>query len=113
MIVTIIGGGNIGTLMGAEIASLGNEVRMLVSDPEIWNHRIDVYDQFDKVVCSGVLAMVASDDADAITGADVVLVTYPTFLLGDAARRMLPYVSKGQMIGVVPGNDAEFFFQSM
>lgn len=97
-------------LMGAEIASLGNEVRMLVSDPEIWNQRIDVYDQFDKVVCSGVLAMVTSDDADAITGADVVLVTYPTFLLGDAARRMLPCISKGQMIGVIPGNDAEFFF---
>lgn len=110
MVISIIGGGNIGTLMAGEFASAGHEVRVCASDAANWAGSIQVYNQEDAPVCEGRLALVSSDLAEVMRGAEVVFVTYPTFLLKSVAERMLPYVEQSQLIGVVPGNDAEFFF---
>lgn len=110
MVVSIIGGGNIGTLMAGEFAAAGHEVRLCASDANKWFDSIHVYDQDDALVCEGKLALVSGDIAEVLRGAEVVFITYPTFLLKSIAERMLPYVEVSQLIGVVPGNDAEFFF---
>lgn len=110
MIVSIFGGGNIGALMAGELASAGHKVRLCVSDPQIWKKTIEVYDQQDILLCKGELDLITSDVEDIVRGSDVILITYPTFLLNKIACRLLPCMEKGQLIGVVPGNDAEFFF---
>ena len=40
MKITIVGGGNIGTLMAAEFAAKGNEVIMFTSSPERFDKKI-------------------------------------------------------------------------
>ena len=110
MRIAIIGGGNIGTLMAGEFAAGGHEVRMFVSKPDIWDRSIEVLDQQDSVLMSGQLAVVSDDLKLCADGADMIMVTYPTFMLQAIANKLLPLVNTGQRIGVVPGNDAEFFF---
>ena len=43
MNVTIIGGGNIGTLIAAELAKKNHKVTIYTSKPEMWHHEITVY----------------------------------------------------------------------
>lgn len=110
MRISIIGGGNVGTLMAAEFAAAGHEVVVCASHPEEWSSRIEVLDQHDGLVFESELSEVTPDLDSAVRDADIVWITYPTFMLPDLAASLLPSIHAGQLIGVVPGNDAEFFF---
>ena len=110
MRIAIIGGGNIGTLMAGEFAANGHEVNVFASKPEMWNDSIKVLDQQDRVLMEGRLATVSDDLRLCIKGADMIWITYPTFMLQSIADNLSSIVSPGQHIGVVPGNDAEFYF---
>lgn len=111
MNVTIIGGGNIGTLMAAEIASRGHIVTMLTSKPEYWSQQISVYDADDTLLMTGNLAHITSDPKSALSTADLIFVTVPAQLFAPTAHRILPFITQNQAIGVVPGSGgAEFAF---
>ncbi len=110
MRIAIIGGGNIGTLMAVEFASRGHAVAMYASHPEQWSLHIESFDADDAPVCSGDLALATDDLRAAVDGADMVWVTYPTFMLESLAEHLLPMLEPRQWLGVVPGNDAEFIF---
>ena len=110
MRIAVIGGGNIGTLMAAEFAQRGHEVRLCASDAERWDRTIRVYDGQDEFLFEGALALVSDRLDEVVEGADYVWVTYPTSQFGRLAERLVPLVAEGQRLGVVPGADAEFAF---
>ena len=111
MVITVIGGGNIGTLMAAELAARGHKVRMLTSRPEIWQRAIDICDREGNVVATGHLECVTADIGEAMDATELAWITHPTYMLEDSAAALLPYAHEKLSIGIVPGNDAEFFFQ--
>ena len=110
MNITIIGGGNIGTLMAGEFAAKGHAVTVCASDPERWDDRLQVFDSAENLCYEGALAGVTDNLAEAVAGADMIWVTYPTFKLEELAERLLPLLAPEQWLGVVPGNIAEFVF---
>ncbi len=110
MNITIIGGGNIGMLMAVEFAAKKHAVSVLTSSASSWGKHIQAYDADERLVCEGDLACVTDDVAHAVQGADIVFVTYPTFMLERLADELLPVLQPKQWLGVVPGNDAEFIF---
>lgn len=110
MVIAVVGAGNIGTLMAAEFAHRGNEVRLYSSSAAQWSRTIDVYGLEDEFVLSGTLSLVTDDLAAAVEGADYVWITYPTSQFAALAARLVPLVTAGQKVAVVPGADAEFFF---
>ena len=110
MKIAIIGGGNVGTLMAVEFAAKGHEVSVLTANPSVWSKDIEAYDADDRLVYEGRLACVTDDPAEAISGAQMIWVTYPTFMLEKLAAELLPILKPEQWLGVVPGNDAEFVF---
>ena len=111
MVVAVVGGGNIGTLLAAEFAARGHEVRLLTSDPDIWHSELEVYDSADNLLMIGKVAQVTDDLQHAIAGAEIIWITYPAYLLEEFSEKLLPYITSGQTIGIVPGNNAEFFFR--
>ena len=56
MNITVIGGGNIGTLMAAEAANKGHNVTVYTSKPYKWGNSIDVYDSDDNLLIRGVMS---------------------------------------------------------
>lgn len=109
MKVTVVGGGNIGTLMGAEMAYKGHEVTMYTSKPEKWNDEIEVLDDTSKVLLTGKLAHVTSDLEYAVKDAAIIWVVLPAELFLDFGKKLALYIKSGQMVGVVPGSGgAEF-----
>lgn len=114
MKVSIIGGGNLGTLLGAAFGYRGNEVTLHTSKPEIFSKEIKVYNNKEELLFVGTLSKVTNDWKDAIENADIIWVTVPPQLFIETAKKMEPYVTKGQMVGIIPGaGAAEFAFESI
>ena len=111
--VAVIGGGNVGTQFAAVSASHGYEVRMLCSRPEAFSDTLEIIDEHGKVT-SGSLSLVSSDIPEVVTGADVIIVTYPAFMLEKLGQQLLPFVHEGQVIIMLPGTGgAEFAFHDL
>lgn len=109
----IIGGGNIGTLMAAELAAKGKQVYVFASDAKKWHSSLTVLDQDERVVYDQCVVHATNDLQEAVSDADYIWITYPTHLLGDISSRLLPLATSNQKIGVVPGACAEFFFNDL
>lgn len=114
MKITVVGGGNLGTLMAAEFAHKGHKVTIYTSKPQKWNLDICIYNAKEELLFTGQLYKVTNSIKDALEGAEYIWITLPAFLFEKAAEDMLPYVKKGQYIGIVPGSGgAEFAFRQL
>lgn len=113
MNITVIGGGNIGTLMAAEAANKGHNVTVYTSKPYKWGNSIDVYDSDDNLLIRGVMSKITDNMEVALKDADYVWVTVPAQVFPVIAKKMAPYVTSKQKMGIVPGfGGAEFIFRS-
>lgn len=114
MNITIVGGGNIGTLMAAEAADKGHAVTVCTSKPDLWKKEIEVYNSDDNLLISTQISKITSSMKDAVSGADHIWVTVPGEAFMDASPGMLPYATKGQKIGIIPGfGGAKFAFKKL
>lgn len=111
MKVSIIGGGNLGTLMAAILAKKGNEVIIHTSKPEKFCKDIEVYSSKENLLFTGSISKATNDWKEAIEDAELIWVVVPPQMFGETVEAMLPYVTKGQLVGIVPGaGAAEFVF---
>ncbi|RVU97544.1 hypothetical protein EII22_05175 [Coriobacteriales bacterium OH1046] len=110
MEIAVIGGGNIGTLIAAEFAARGHSVRLRASEPQIFSKTIDVFDTDDGLILQGTLSCITDDLAVAVDGAEMICITYPTFMFRDLGEKLAACIEAGQTVCVMPGAAAEFFF---
>jgi hypothetical protein len=113
MNIAIIGGGNIGTLMAAEFAAKGHDVRIVTSRPETFSHTLRAYDKQDNLRFEGRLSLATSDFAAACSDADHVIVTLPTFAWGATCDELRGVLKPGAKLGTVPGALGEFLFHPL
>ena len=109
MNITVIGGGNIGTVLLGELsADKQNRVSLLTSKPDAWQTKIEViYSETGETVC-GELAEITKDAA-VTAKADLIFITVPSNALPGIVQRILPHIQKGTVICVAPGSGgAEF-----
>ena len=111
MRITVIGGGNIGTLMAAEISRKGHQVTICTSKPLLWSSQIEVYDKDNNFLFRSGDIKITSSYKEGVSDAEIIFITLPAHLLHGVAEEILPYVSAGQKIGIIPGGGgAEFSF---
>lgn len=114
MNITVVGGGNVGTLMAAELAKKGHKVIVYTSKPECWRMCIVVFDAKDNLLLEGNIQCVTRDMQQAVEDADMILITVPAQAFPGISRKLFPYVKKGQYIGAVPGSGGvEFAFKAL
>ena len=114
MKVTIIGGGNLGTLLGASFADKGHDVIIHTSKPEKFSKVLEAYSKDDELLYSGTIVKATDDWKEAVEGAEVIWITFPPQMFEETAAKMEPYVKAGQMIGMIPAaGGAEFAFKSI
>lgn len=114
MKMAVIGGGNIGTLMAAEMASKGHEVTIVSSKPEKWCRTIQVFTAQEEKVFTGTLSHVTSNLEEAVEEAEIIWITMPAQTLPGLGKRLESCVKAGQMLGMVPGSGgAEFAFRGL
>lgn len=113
MKITIIGGGNIGTLLAAEFSAKGFET-FIYSSRHNGKHQIKVYDKDDNHIFTSNDIHVTNDIKLAISGAKFVFVTYPPELFNKLSFELDGKLDNGTYLGIVPGSGgAEFAFKNL
>lgn len=106
MIIAVLGGGNIGTTLSGYLSHLEreNEVRLYTSKPELFQRDFVVNDIEKNIRYTADVAMISNNLEEVVSGADVVFITFPHFMLERTLADMRPYVKTGCMVGVLPGS---------
>lgn len=113
MKICVIGGGNIGTAVAADLAGK-NQVTVLTGHPEKWRKRLSSYDTEKQITVHTVLEKVTGNAEEALVNAEVVFLTVPSFLTETAIQRCLPYLDAGMIFCIMPGTGGvEFFCREM
>jgi len=114
MIICVIGGGNIGTTLSAELAYLNPEksVRLLTSKPDSFNKTLEVIDVEQATSFFGTLDVISDDPGKVVADADVIFITTPSFLIEGTLQKIKDYVKADAFVGVIPGSGGcEFYWK--
>lgn len=104
MRICIIGGGNVGTAIAADLAREGkNEVVMLTGRPQKWEYEIESVDHTQDICFKSRLTLVTDNPELAMERAEVVIITTPSFLMQEKIEEIAPYVQENTLVGVMPG----------
>lgn len=107
----VIGCGNGGKAVAAEIASKGHSVSIFEKIP---NDDFKKLQESKKLKLTGAieleadLDLVTDDMAEAIADRDVILIVVPAFAHESLLRELLPLMLDGQDLVVIPGNYSTF-----
>lgn len=108
--ITIIGGGNIGTLMAANIASKEKyQVTLLTSNPSNWSESIKVYDGENRLLRTGRINSITNDPKKAFENADIIICTLPSNIYHEVIHGYLQYIPEKAYFGVIPGMGGKEF----
>ena len=114
MNITIIGGGNIGCGMAGYLSENGHSVTILSSKPGAFGKSIEVIDNVSGSSFSADIARVTDDLVFAVADAELIYVTYPSFMLEAFFYGLQQALNKPIMIGIVPGTGgAEFYGKAL
>ncbi len=111
MKICICGGGSLGHVCAGVLSSHPDvEVSVLTRRPQLWSHKIEVTDPDGKVFISYDL-LVTSSEQEAVSGADIVLLCLPGYLIEETLKSILPYIGEHTSVGSIVSNTG-FFFQA-
>lgn len=102
MNITVIGGGNIGTVLLGELsADTQNRFSLLTSKPEAWHRKIEVLYSETGETLYGELAEI-TNDAAVTAKANLVFIAVPSNALPATVQRILPYVQGARSYAFCP-----------
>ena len=119
--ICLIGGGNLGHVMGGFIASLktdaapqGFDVTLLTRHPEKWSHQL-IIELPDGKGMRTTLNRITNNPKEAVEDADVVLLCLPGFAIRDALLSIRDYLRHGNDYATAVGSvvcSSGFFLQA-
>ena len=113
MKICVIGGGNIGTAIAADLARK-NQVTMLTGHPTNWKKELFSHDTDTGEGFQAILNDITDSAEKAVKDAQVVFLTVPSFLMEQEIRRCEPYLAPGKIFCVMPGTGgAEFLCRGL
>lgn len=103
MKVTIIGGGNVGTLLCGELSSKGHEVYLYTSSPEKWNEEITVNDRDTGKCYSSKIAKISNNLEECVKARDIIIVTFPSYIQKELIEKFEKINLKDTILCFYPG----------
>jgi hypothetical protein len=113
--ICVLGGGNIGTLLLADLSKNDNVITMLhTSRPNVWKKNIEVLRPNGVLDFIGRVDIVSDDPLETIAQADIVISTLPTNVLIDSMGIIKQHIKKDALLGFIPGSGGkEFLFRDL
>jgi opine dehydrogenase len=105
-VVAVLGAGNVGSALAADLTLRGSEVRLFNRSPE----RLQFIREAGGVTVTGAIegfatpSVITDSLEDAVNGADVVAVTVPTAALPNYAAALAAATTEEQLIWLNPGH---------
>lgn len=109
--ICVIGGGNIGTYVAAYSKKHNYNVSLFVHDKNKFSSNIVILDEDKNTEEEFLIDLITSDLKEAIQDADLIFVTYPSFMFEELNKKLLPFVSQNTNLCFLPGTGGiEFAF---
>lgn len=110
MKICVIGGGNIGTLISAELSlSREHQICLFASKAHLFSNEIIIEDKNDNVNKIAKIDLITSDIEKAIKNSKIILITVPANIIPITIERIYPFLETNTLIGIIPGSGgAEF-----
>lgn len=114
MRITVIGGGNMGSILSVKF-SQNNDVTLYLNSPyekvEDYSKEMRIYNEDKNTYVSGKIQNITDDLHEAVNDAQWIFITYPAFLFGALADKLIPLLHEGQHLVGIPGSGGfELFF---
>ena len=103
MKITIIGGGNVGTLIAGEFTKKGNRVTIYTRDKSKWSSEIAVTDKDTETTYTYIPYKITEDIEEAVKEAEIIFITLPSFASKEIIKKSEEYIKPGTWIGFYPG----------
>lgn len=103
MKITIIGGGNVGTLLCGELTKKGHEVFLYTSAPEKWNGKITVNDKDDNETYTVEVAKISDNLQECVIERDFIIVTHPSYIQKELITKLEEINLKDTILCLYPG----------
>lgn len=102
MNITVIGGGNIGTLISAQL-SKNNNVCIYTSKPDKWSKSICVYDEDINASNIYQIYKITNSPKEAAEFAELIIFTLPAFAIKDTIKLFEHFIKEGTKVLFYPG----------
>ena len=113
MKICICGGGNLGHVVTGFVAARTEyEVCLLTRHPERWQKSISVMRPDNLQPLIGTPSLITDQPAEAVAGADVVVLCLPGFSIREMLTQIRDYLKSDAIVGSVVSSTG-FFFQAM
>lgn len=103
MNITIIGGGNVGTLLAGEFTKKGNKVTIYTRDASRWNNEITVLDKDIEKEYTYIPYKITEDIKEAVIDANIIFITLPSFASKKFILESQEYIKPKTWVGFYPG----------
>jgi len=110
MNISVIGGGNVGTLIAGQFTSKGHKVTIYTRDVKKWSKdKITVFDCDLNKEYSYIPYRITSNVKEAVMNAALIIITLPSFAIKNFIVSAKDYIKKGTIVGIYPGTGANEF----
>lgn len=110
MKIAVLGSGNIGTLISAQMTLKGHEVRLYSRKPQLFGTYV-VYENKDTDTKQDVkLALVSDVLEDVVAESELVIVTVPSFAIKSLMERVFPLIDITTRVMFFPGTGGVEFY---
>lgn len=103
MKITVVGGGNVGTLVAGEFTKKGNEVTIYTRDKSKWSDKITVLDRDTDSEYTYTPYKITEDIKEAVSEAEIVFVTMPAMAIKKFILSCQEYIRPNTWVGFYPG----------
>lgn len=114
MNVLVVGGGNIGSYLVSILSEdKNNRVTLYTSKPEVFNDRFEIIEEENGSSRMSGVFKATNNLREASSDADLILITFPTFMAKDFLTDLSKYVKDGCNIGFTPGFGGKEFLMKL
>lgn len=103
MKITVIGGGNVGTLISAQFSNKGHQVTLYTRDKTNWRDELIVSDNDTNTQFTSHLYKVTDNLSESIEDAELIIVTLPSFALQDFVNKLAKENISNTILCFYPG----------
>ncbi|OPY53024.1 MAG: 2-dehydropantoate 2-reductase [Methanosaeta sp. PtaU1.Bin060] len=116
-VVTVVGAGNGGCTIAADLSMKGHEVRLLKTSSTMHNKNFEIiqqqggiYVERDEETTFAPISLITRDFRNAIHGSDIIYIVTQTLAHESLAPRLAPFFENGMVIMLDPGYGGSLLF---